>query len=330
LKADKCQFLRSYQICYDCGMRMIFMGSPDFALPSLQECIQQYDVRAVVTQPDRRAGRGRKLTPPAVKALALEHGLPVIQPRSLKDDEIFAQLEEMAADVIVVAAYGQILPPRVLNLPRHGCINVHASLLPRWRGAAPIQASILDGDRETGITIMKMDPGLDTGPILAQEAVPITSETTAGSLSETLSVLGGSLLIRTLKKYIKGAIQPRPQDDELATYAPMLRKADGRLDFNQTAEYLERQIRAYDPWPGSFLTWTKGRILVLRAKVLTTTPSTPIGQVVEQDGYPAVVTTQGILQLIEIQPAGKNPMQGAAYLRGAPDFIGANLETNPA
>ncbi|MGD8823105.1 MAG: methionyl-tRNA formyltransferase, partial [Anaerolineales bacterium] len=205
-------------------MRMIFMGSPDFALPSLQECIQQYDVRAVVTQPDRRAGRGRKLTPPAVKALALEHGLPVIQPRSLKDDEIFAQLEEMAADVIVVAAYGQILPPRVLDLPRHGCINVHASLLPRWRGAAPIQASILDGDRETGITIMKMDPGLDTGPILAQESVPITSETTAGSLSETLSVLGGTLLIRTLKEYIKGAIQPRPQDDELATYAPMLRK----------------------------------------------------------------------------------------------------------
>jgi methionyl-tRNA formyltransferase len=308
---------------------MIFMGSPDFALPSLQECIQQYDVRAVVTQPDRRAGRGRKLTPPAVKALALEHGLPVIQPRSLKDDEIFAQLEEMAADVIVVAAYGQILPPRVLDLPRHGCINVHASLLPRWRGAAPIQASILDGDRETGITIMKMDPGLDTGPILAQESVPITSETTAGSLSETLSVLGGTLLIRTLKEYIKGAIQPRPQDDELATYAPMLRKADGRLDFNQTAEYLERQIRAYDPWPGSFLTWAKRRILVLRAKVLARTPSAPIGQVVEQDGYPAVVTAQGILQLIEIQPAGKNPMQGAAYLRGAPDFIGVNLETNP-
>jgi methionyl-tRNA formyltransferase len=262
--------------------------------------------------------------------MALDHDIPVLQPSSLKDDDILDQLRAMAPDLIVVAAYGQILPPVVLDLPRHGCINVHASLLPRWRGAAPIQAAILHGDAETGITIMKMDPGLDTGPTLAQSSVPITSETTAGDLSETLSELGGSLLIHTLEKYLAGEIQPQPQDDELATYAPMLRKADGRLDFSQTAEHLERQVRAYDPWPGSFLTWSKRRILVLRTAATTSKEPEPIGQVVEQDGVPAVVTAQGFLQLLQIQPAGKNPMDGPAFLRGAPEFIGANLTTDQA
>lgn len=307
-------------------MRMIFMGSPEFALPCLQKCVQHYQVQAVVTQPDRRAGRGRKLTPPPVKVLALEHDLPVLQPRSLRDEDILDELRSIEPDVIVVAAYGQILPPDLLKIPQHGCVNVHASLLPRWRGAAPIQASILHGDTETGITIMKMDPGLDTGPILAQSGVPITPDSSAGSLSKTLSQLGGSLLIDTLAGYLAGDLVPQEQDHQLATYAPMLRKADGRLDFTQTAAHLERQIRAYNPWPGSFFTWSGRRILVLRAAVSACGQSLPVGQVFEQDGLPAVATPQGLLLLQKIQPAGKNPMDAAAFLRGAPELIGANLE----
>jgi methionyl-tRNA formyltransferase len=301
------------------------MGSPEFALPSLQQLMQHHEVSAVVTQPDRRAGRGRKYSPPPVKELAQSHDLLVLQPKTLKDDEVNAQIKELQPEVIVVAAYGQILPPSVLELPSYGCLNVHASLLPRWRGAAPIQAAILHGDEQTGITIMKMDPGLDTGPILSQESTPIEASITAGELSQILADIGGNLVISTLEKYAVGEAIPQPQDDSLATYAPMLRKADGKLDFSQSTEYLERQVRAFQPWPGSYLTWKDRRLLILKAQTIRPLETQVAGRVFLMDGIPAVGTSDGALVLLEIQPSGKGSMEGAAFIRGAPDFIGADL-----
>src|SRR6185503_15202544 len=233
--------------------RVVFMGSPDFALPTLQTLADHYNVVGVVTQPDRASGRGRERKAPPVKMLALQLEIPVIQPEKLRLPEAMEQLRGWAPDLIVVAAFGQILKKDVLELPRYGCINVHASLLPRWRGAAPINAAILHGDEETGITIMKMDVGLDTGPMLAKKAVRLTRDDTAGSATETLSHLGADLLIETLPRWIAGEIQPQAQDDSLATYAPMLKKEEGRLDFARDVNELERQIRAFHPWPGAYL-----------------------------------------------------------------------------
>src|SRR5215212_3550298 len=233
--------------------KLVFMGSPNFALPSLQALNQQYQVVGVVTQPDSASGRGRSLNAPPVKLLAQELGFPVIQPEKLRQPEAMEQLRAWNPDLIVVAAFGQILRKDVLDLPPFGCINVHASLLPRWRGAAPINAAILHGDEETGITIMKMDVGLDTGPILSQRAIRLTQEDTAGSVFETLSPLGAGLLIETLPDYLSGKIEPVPQPEEGMTYAPMLKKEEGQLDFTHPAEELERRIRAFNPWPGAFM-----------------------------------------------------------------------------
>jgi len=303
--------------------KIVFMGSPDFALPPLQALHENYPVVGVVTQPDRAAGRGRELKPPPVKTRALELGIPLIQPEKLREPEAMEQLHVWAPDAIVVAAFGQILKQEVLDLPKFGCINVHASLLPRWRGAAPINAAILNGDEETGITIMKMDAGLDTGPILSQRAVRIQPDETAGSLFEKLSTLGADLLIETLPKYIAGEIEPRPQPEEDATYAPMLKKEDGLLDFSHQAVELERKVRAFNPWPGTYFKWDGNRLKVHRASPSTSpnTGSGPgkmrVGKRLIVSGLPAVVTSDGLLVLEEVQPAGKKPMPGEAFLAGA-------------
>src|SRR5512143_3911737 len=233
--------------------KVVFMGSPDFSLPTLRALIDAYQVVGVVTQPDRASGRGRELKPPPVKLLTQELGIPVIQPEKLRQPEAMEQLRLWNPDLIVVAAFGQILKKDVLYLPRFGCINVHASLLPRWRGAAPINAAILHGDQETGITIMKMDVGLDTGPILSQKPIRLAPDDTAGAVFERLSHLGADLLIETLPDYLSGKIQPVPQTEDGATYAPMLKKEEGRLDFDRPAGELERRIRAFNPWPGAFM-----------------------------------------------------------------------------
>src|SRR5690349_7014116 len=233
--------------------RVVFMGSPDFSLPTLQVLAAAYEVIGVVTQPDRASGRGRELKPPPVKLLAQELSIPVIQPEKLRQPEAMEQLRVWGPDLVVVAAFGQILKKDVLYLPRFGCINVHASLLPRWRGAAPINAAILHGDEETGVTIMKMDVGLDTGPILTQRSISLTRGDTAGSVFEKLSHLGADLLIETLPDYLSGKIEPLPQPEEGMTYAPMLKKEAGQLDFTHPAEELERRIRAFNPWPGAFM-----------------------------------------------------------------------------
>src|SRR5512137_934584 len=251
----------------DSQPRIIFMGSLDFAVPALRALAQRYPVVGVVTQPDRPAGRGRTLKPPAVKEAALLLGLPVIQPEKLRQPEAMQQLAAWAPDLIVVAAFGQILRLEVLDLPKFGCINIHGSLLPRWRGAAPIQAAILAGDRETGVTMMKMDPGVDTGMILSQSSLPIAPDDTAGTLFARLAPLGANLLLETLPRYISGELQPQPQPAEGITYAPMLKKEAGLLDFTQPAVALERRVRALDPWPGTWFVWNNQPMKVLRASV---------------------------------------------------------------
>ena len=235
--------------------RIVFMGSPEFAIPVLKSLVDHFQVVGVVTQPDRPAGRGKALTPPPIKKLALDLNIPYIQPQRLKDPKAMQQLHEWRPQVIVVAAFGQILRQTVLSLPPYGCINVHASLLPRWRGASPVQSAILHGDEETGITIMLMDAGVDTGPILSQRSIPILPEDTGGSLSQRLAQLGADLLLETLPKYLEGSIEPQPQNESVATYAPMLSKADGLIDCNQSAEVLARKVRAYNPSPGTYILW---------------------------------------------------------------------------
>lgn len=295
--------------------RVVFMGSPDFALPVLRALAEHYQIVGVVTQPDRPSGRGRELKSPPVKTLAMDLGLAYIQPEKLRAPEAMDQLRLWAPDLIVVAAFGQILKPNVLDLPRYGCINVHASLLPRWRGAAPINAAILAGDEETGVTIMKMDVGLDTGPMLTQRSMRLTPDDTAGSVIEALSVLGADLLIETLASYLSGEIVPRPQPEEGVTYAPMLKKEEGRLDFTRPVEELVRRVRAFNPWPGAYLERRDGILKIHRAHAEA--ENLLAGKMLVYRGQPAVGTGSGILVLDEVQPAGKKPMNGKAFLAGA-------------
>jgi methionyl-tRNA formyltransferase len=302
-------------------IRVVFMGSPDFSVPSLRSLAQHYNVIGVVTQPDRPAGRGRVLTPPPVKELALSLGIDLIQPEKLRQPEAQAQLNEWAPDLIVVTAFGQILRKSVLELPRYGCINVHASLLPRWRGAAPIQAAILHGDPISGATIMLMDPGIDTGPLLAQRQAEILPAETAGHLSQRLAEMGADLLIETLPGYLSGAIQPQAQDDSLSTYAPMIAKEEGQLDFTQPAEALERRLRAFQPWPGAFMDWLGMPLKIQRAHV-DPCGDFPAGQRCVIAGLPAVATSSGCLVFDELQPAGKRSMPGQEFMRGSRQWAG--------
>jgi methionyl-tRNA formyltransferase len=304
----------------DSSIRVVFMGSPDFAVPALDALAAHYALVGVVTQPDRPAGRSGTLKPPAVKTAALRLKLPVIQPEKLRYPEAMAQLQAWAPELIVVAAFGQILRPDVLDLPKFGCINIHGSLLPRGRGAAPIQAAILAGDYETGITIMKMDPGVDTGPMLSQRAIPISPEDTAGRLFEKLAPIGAELLLGTLSRYLSGELRPQPQPSEGVTYAPMLNKEDGRLDFTQPAAALERRVRAFNPWPGTWFEWNGAPVKVRHARV-STDKNPGVGQRLIIEGNPAIGTGAGMLILEEIQPAGKKSMPGKAFLSGARGWV---------
>ena len=300
-------------------MRIVFMGSPDFAVPALCAIHQHFNLVGVVSQPDRPGGRGRKLRAPPVKVRSQELGIPVIQPETLKNDSVLDHLESWNPDLIAVTAYGQILPPNILTIARNDAINVHASLLPRWRGAAPIQAAILMGDSETGITIMKMDAGMDTGPIISQKSTLIQNDETGGELGERLSNLGADLLIETIPEYVAGNIVPTDQDDSLATYAPQLKKADGRLDFLQPADQLIRQVRAYEPWPTSFFYLSDLRLTVREAHAAPGLAQP--GLVVEHDDFPAIGTKSGLVVLDLIQPAGRKAMPADAFVRGSPAFI---------
>jgi methionyl-tRNA formyltransferase len=304
--------------------RIVFMGSPDFAVPIFQALATRHQVVGVVTQPDRPAGRGGTLKAPAVKTAAMALGLPVIQPEKLRQPEAMEQLQAWKPDIIVVAAFGQILRQAVLELPAFGCINVHASLLPRWRGAAPIQAAILAGDDESGVTIMKMDAGVDTGPLLSQRRLTLAKDETSGSLFVKLSTLGADLLSESLPAYLQGTLLPQPQPEAGVTYAPMLKKEDGRLDFNQPAASLERRVRAMHPWPGAWFDWNPAPLKVLRAHTAFTFTYMiqPAGTRVIHDGLPAVYgSDNSMLVLDEVQPAGRKSMSGKAFLAGERNWL---------
>ncbi|HEY76831.1 MAG TPA: methionyl-tRNA formyltransferase [Thermoflexia bacterium] len=302
------------------------MGSPEFAVPSLKAVARAYRVVGVVTQPDRPAGRGGRLRPPPVKVAAQELGVPIYQPESLRTTEAVERLAAWEPDVVVVAAFGQILPPSMLDLPRYGCLNVHASLLPRWRGAAPVAAAILAGDPVTGVTLMKMDEGVDTGPILAQRAEPIRPDDTTGSLTARLAQKGADLLLEVLPLYLNGDLVPRPQPEEGVTYCRPLKKEDGRLDWTRPAVELERRVRAMTPWPGAFTTWEGKHLKVLRAALLADWEGVePPGTVVPVGKGAAVVAGEGALELLEVQLAGRRPLPIDAFLRGQRAFLGAML-----
>jgi methionyl-tRNA formyltransferase len=306
-------------------IRIAFMGTPEFAVPALHTLItnserNNWRVGVVLTQPDRPSGRGRTLTPPPVKVIAVEAGVPVLQPVRLNKAAV-AELATYQPDLIIVAAFGQILRKRVLNLPPYGCLNVHASLLPRWRGAAPIQAAIKSGDSETGVTLMLMDPGLDTGPMLAQRSISISAGHTGGMLTEELAALGAELLVEKLPAWLAGEIVPEPQDDALAAYAPQLKKEDGAIDWRRTAADIERLVRAYAPWPGTYTTGPRGLIKIIDVE-LARVPSgefTP-GTVFKLNKQPYVATGDGAVRLVTVQPSGKKAMPAQAMVNGQPEL----------
>lgn len=302
---------------------IVFMGTPDFAVPSLRALIDTFTVTGVVTQPDRPAGRNLAPTPSPVKKVALEHGLPVFQPEKLRGKEAIETLREWPADLYVVAAFGQILPQTVLDIPTAGCINVHASLLPRWRGAAPIQASILAGDAQTGVTIMQMEAGLDTGPMLRMEALDISAQETGASLHDRLATLGADLLIPTLHDYLAGKITPQTQPEDGVTWAPQIEKENGRIDWTRSAAEIDRQVRAFTPWPGTFTIWSERTLKILGGAPVS--GNAPAGKVIRHNNTIAVGTGDGLYLLNRVQLAGKQASPIAAFVNGYTDFVESTL-----
>lgn len=303
--------------------QIVFMGTPEFAVLPLQRLIEHHEVVAVVTQPDRPAGRNRQVQMSPVKQVAVAAGIPVFQPEKLRRAEAIETLRQWPADVFVVAAFGQLLPQIVLDMPAHGSLNIHASLLPRWRGAAPINAAIRAGDAESGITIMKMDAGLDTGPMLTRRAIPLAPDETAATLHDKLSTIGAELLIETLPGYLNGDILPQPQDDTLATFAPRIDKSEGRIQWSDSAAAIERQVRAFTPWPGTFTDWNGKQLKILAAKAAP--GSAEPGRVVEREGQIAIGTGDGLFLPTRVQLEGKNAVSIDDFRRGYAEFTGAVL-----
>jgi methionyl-tRNA formyltransferase len=301
---------------------VVFMGTPDFAVPTLNALIQHHKVIGVVTQPDRPAGRKNGLKAPPVKELALAHNIPVLQPEKLR--HIRNDLQKWEADVFIVAAFGQILPQSVLDMPKNGCINVHGSLLPRWRGAAPIHAAIRTGDPETGITIMLMDAGLDTGAMLTKSAIPILPDDTTQILHDKMAHLGADLLIETIPAYLRGDITPQAQDEALVTIAPQIEKEEGHVHWSLQAIHIERLVRAFTPWPSTYTFWEGKQLKIHKGRVAN--GHAPVGQVVTHGDGVAIGTGENLFLPLEVQLEGKKRVSIAEFLRGYPHFIGATLK----
>jgi methionyl-tRNA formyltransferase len=299
-------------------MRLIFMGTPEFALPSLNALHHsEHTLLAVVTQPDRPKGRGGHLAPPPAKLMAERFGLSVLQPTKMKDPAFLESLRALKPDLIVVVAFGRILPPEVLDLPARGCVNVHASLLPRYRGAAPIQWAIINGDSESGVTTIRMDPGMDTGDILLTEKETILPEDTAGSLSARLAERGADLLLRTLKGIENGEILPVPQDHSQATLAPLLEKEAGEIDWADPAIGIQNRIRGLSPWPGAYTYYNDERWRIWKTAVIDPSAEKPPGTIVTVDPEGLrVATGMGTLEILELQPANRRRMTAPEFLAG--------------
>ena len=309
------------------ALRVVFAGTPEFAVPALEALARsRHSVVAVYTQPDRPAGRGRKLTASAVKSAGLRHGLPVEQPATLKDAEVARKLAAYAPDVIVVAAYGLLVPQAVLDLPQYGCVNVHASLLPHWRGAAPIERALLAGDRETGISIMRMEAGLDTGPVYARYPIAIRSDDTAGNLRERLAGLGAHAIVEVIEKICAGAASVEPQDPAAATYARKLEKTEARIDWRLAAEDIERRVRAFNPWPIAESRWNGEQLRIWAAHVVEREVAAPPGAIIDSASA-ALAVACGInaLALDVVQLAGRRAIPARRFL-AAHDPAGVVLE----
>ena len=309
-------------------MRIIFLGSPAVAVIPLEALVQAgYQIVAVVTQPDRPAGRRNTLTPPPVKLAAERLGLPVLQPQSLRDPAAVAQLAALQPDLGVVAAYGEILRDNVLAVPPLGYLNIHPSLLPRHRGPAPVAGAILAGDTETGVSVMRLERGMDSGPILAQQSVPLPPDARAGAFTTAMFELGSQILLDVLPAYAHGTLIPQPQDHSRATLTAMIRKHDGQVDWRMPAVQIERMVRAYDPWPSTFGFWKGQQLKLLDVRVRSDLPAThPIGTLWSEAGQPLVTTGTDVLELRQVQPAGKRPMAGAVWLNGQRSAIGQQFD----
>lgn len=295
--------------------RIVFMGTPEFAVASLRACFDVGEVVAVVTQPDKPRGRGQELAKPPVKLEAEARGVPVLQPQKLRNTSFAETLRELRPDVCVVTAYGRILPRDVLDVPPRGCVNVHASLLPRFRGAAPIQWAIASGDERTGVCLMRMDEGLDTGPVIACRERSIAPEDTSATLFVSLAELGGALLREALPRYLNGELEPKPQPSEGVVLAPLIDKEEGRLDFTRPAAQLERRLRAFTPWPGSFTSFGGGLLKVHAAKVAEGKGAPGELLSAGSDGI-VIACGEGALALLEVQPEGKRRMSASEFLSG--------------
>ncbi len=314
------------------SLRIVFMGSPEFVIPILS-CTERVapeldgEIVAVYAAPDRPAGRGRKLLPSPVKEYAQARGISVLTPARVTNDEEKARFAELGADLVVLAAYGLLLPAPFLFGPKHGAVNVHPSLLPRHRGASPVAGAILAGDAVTGTTIMQMDEGLDTGPVLAMEEVSLAGTEHAPALTEALFALGARMLGEVLPRYVAGELVPTPQATEGVTIIKRFKKEDGRLDWAMPAIDLERRIRAFDPWPGTATTYRGERLDLLSGAVLESSEGAAgaLGTVIAHGRDVAVVTGEGLLVLRQVRPAGRKPMAAADFVRGHPDFVGATL-----
>jgi methionyl-tRNA formyltransferase len=310
-------------------MRIVFMGTPEFAVPPLERLVfDDYEVVAVYTQPDKAAGRGQHFVASPIKQTAINLNLKVVQPASFKEAGVVAQLSGFQPEVIVLAAYGQLLPPSVLDIPAHGCINIHPSLLPRYRGATPISAAILGGDEFIGVSIMLMDKGLDTGPVLAQAQIPVWPQDTTDSLTAKLSRIGAQLVLDVLPRWRKGELKPQPQDESRATYSGMLSKADSEIDWHRSAVDIWRRVRAFQPWPGCYTLWQGRQLKILEAVPLSKGEALEVGRVItlnQGEVAFAVNTGDGILGILRVQLEGKRAMSSAEFLRGQRQFSWAIL-----
>ncbi len=311
-------------------IRTVFMGTPEFALPTLQGLLDAgVNLVGVYTQPDRPKGRGKKLAASPVKALALAHRLPVFQPERLRKPDVVEELRQLAPDLIVVVAYGQILPKSVLEIPRFQCINVHASLLPKYRGAAPINKSIVDGESETGVTTMLMDVGLDTGAMLVKRSTPIGPDETAGEVHDRLAQLGREAMAETLRLLCAGQLTPEEQDDAMSTYAPMMTKEDGLIDWSRSARQIHNQVRGLDSWPGAY-SYLNGQVLKITRTGMSEEGSGAAGEVLRADATGiSVACGQGVLIIGELQLPGKKRLTAREFLSGCPLPAGTRLESLP-